>query len=1193
LHGDGQRLLAVFVLVVFLLAYLVVYLGGFSNTFRIRQIGRVHLKNGATRLFILTSLLVVVLASAFAGVVYGQTETGTITGTVTDSTGAVIPGANITVKNLDTGAERLTTSDSQGLYVASNLLPGTYLVSGTAANLAKMDIRVEVTVGTRTEINLKLAVGLTSTVIEVVGAGGTEVNTESSEISTTVTAGTMTELPTLDRNPYALAVIAPTVSEDDPSGRGVGVSINGLRSAGTNVLLDGAANNDEFDATVGQQVPMDSLSELTIISNNFGPEYGRVSAGVVNVATKSGGNDYHGTVYEVGRWSSLSANTFYNNAFDIPKGIYTRNQFGGSFGGPVKKDKMFFFVNPEFVRVRSAAPTQGVLADQNLISALAGNSQQFFTTYGKLRPGLTTLYTETMQQAGFCSMQAGEPCTNLLPASTPAFDVVSWNVPGNAGGGAPENTYDIVGRFDWNLTDKTTFYSRYAIYNEIDQAGTINTSPYVGYDTGQNTRDQNILLSLVHQLSPTWTEQSKFVFNRLLTYQPLGQAPVSPTLYLQTNVAAADANGNSLYFPGYSATSPGTAIPFGGPQNFYQAYEDVTWTHGRHTLRFGGSVNFLLDNRTFGAYEEAIEDLGGADPNAGINNLILGQMTDFNVAIYPQDKYPCPNPLVPTPSCEVNLPVGSPNFSRSNRYNEFALYVGDSWKATSRLTLNAGVRWEYFGVQHNKNPQLDSNLYFGPGSTIQERIADGSVEPAPSSSVGGLWNKQPHNFGPRVGFAYDVFGDGKTALRGGYGISFERNFGNVTYNVLFNPPNYAVLVLNGAAAGPITTNNFGPLGGTSGTAPIPTSELRWVQQNIKTAYAQDMSLSLQHQFTQHLMVATEYSGSIGEHLYGLTNYNMCGAGNVYLGIPIGSEGIGTPNDCSGTGWYRLNQQYSYINGRDSIGNSFYAAGIARVILQNLGKTGLTLQANYTLSKAMDDLSDTFSSSYNSWNLGYTNPYDPKLDWGPSQYDNRHRISVAAVWAVPFAKDTHGWVKQVADGWEISPLLTARTGAPFTIYDCTMASGLPDNPCPRVALNSPAPRNFTQPTNATMLAPDTYSIYNIGALASIANESVVNPVLGVSDFGPWASNMTSRDYFHGPGAWNLDLGVYKNFFLTERFRLQLRGEAFNVCNHANLTDIGYTTTLPYYSSFIGQYGPNPVGFAPGTQRNMQFTLRLIF
>lgn len=1139
------------------------------------------MKNGNMRLLILTSLLVLALASGLAGLAYGQTETGTVTGTVMDSTGAVIPDAKVSVKNLQTGAERLTTADSRGLYVASNLLPGTYLVTGTAPNLAKTEIKVEVTVDSRIEVNLTLQVGLTSTVIEVVGEGGAVVNTESSEISTTVTAGPMTELPTLNRNPYSLAVIAPTVSEDDPSGRGVGVSMNGQRSAGTNVLLDGAANNDEFTASVGQQVPMDSLEELSIVTSNFGPEYGRVSAGVVNVATKSGGNNYHGTAYEVGRWSAISANTFYNNANDIPKGVYDRNQFGGSIGGPIKKDKMFFFVNPEWVRIRSAAPVTGTIADPNLIAVLSPASQSFFSTYGKLRSGITTIRTETMAQSGFCSQ--GGACANILPADTTAFDEVAWTVPSDAGGGYPQNTYDIVSRFDWNLTDKTTFYSRYAIYNEIDMPGTVNTSPYVGYDTGQNLRDQNILLSLVHQMSTSLTEQSKFVYNRLKTVQPLGQAPVSPTLYLTTNTAAADANGIDLYFPGYSATAPGSAIPFGGPQNFYQVYEDLTWTKGKHTIRFGGSMNFLLDNRAFGAYEEAVEDLGGSSPSLGINNLIAGQLNAFDAAIYPQGKFPCADPNVVTPSCTLTLPVGPPNFTRSNHYNEFALYGGDSWKILPRLTLNAGLRWEYFGVQHNKNPQLDSNFYYGPGSTIQQQIADGSVQIAPDSPVGGLWNKDLHNFGPRVGFAWDVFGDGKTSLRGGYGISYERNFGNVTFNVLFNPPNYAVVSLTGAQAGPVTTNNYGPLGGANGTSALPQSELRWVQPNIKTAYAQDLSLSLQHQFTTHFMAALEYSGSRGVHLYGLTNYNMCGAANVFLGVPVGSEGVGTANDCSGTGWYRLNSQYSYINGRDSEGESLYNAGIARVILQNLGKTGLTLQANYTLSLSQDELSDTFSSSYNQWNLGYLNPFHPQLDWGPSEFDNRHRVSVAAVWEVPFAHATHGWVKQVADGWTVAPLLTARTGAPFTIWDCTNYSGASYNQCPRIAPNTPYQRGIS---TTYLGSGDTYSLYNLTTLN--LNESVTNPVLGVSDFGPWASNMTGRDDFRGPGAWNMDLGIYKMFFLTERFRLQLRGEAFNVFNHANLTDIGYTSTVPYFNNFIGQYGATE-----GTQRNMQITLRLLF
>jgi outer membrane receptor protein involved in Fe transport len=1155
-----------------------------------------------------------------ASVAWAQTETGAITGTISDPTGARIPKATVTVREASTGTVRTSVSDDSGVYAITNLLPSAYVVTVEAAGMKKTSEHIELTVGQRLGLNFKMELGPATTTVEVSGGGVEQVNTETQQIGTEITSAEVMELPTLDRNPYSLVVTAAGVSEDDPSGRGAMVSINGLRSAGTNVLLDGASNNDEFDATIGQTVPLDSLQELSIITNSFGAEYGRATAGVINVVTKSGTNNWHGSAYEVGRWSGISANTYYDNANDIAKPIFTRNQFGGSFGGPVKKDKIFFFFNPEWTRVRSGAVNTGQIVDPALVGLLAANSQSFFSTYGIARSGLRTLGTTTLGASGLCT---SAPCTGL-PQSTTAFDQVSWISPGDAGGGAPQNTYDIVGRVDFNITNKTTFYSRYAIYNELDQAGYINTSPYAGYDTGQDLRNQNMLLSLTHTLGTSITEQTKFVYNRLKTVQPLGTQPVSPTLYMNTSGPIAALNGTDIYLPGYSATTPGSAIPFGGPQNFYQAYEDVSLVHGKHDFRFGGALTFLVDDRTFGAYEEGIEDLGGASTAGGLSNLISGQMTDFTAAIYPQGEYPCPGGIQ-TPQCTITLPVGPPNFSRSNHYTEMGIYGQDSWKVAPHFTLNLGVRWEYFGVQHNSNPALDSNFYLGGGGSLQQEIANGAVSPSQQSSVGGLWHKDLKNFAPRLGFAWDVFGDGKTALRGGYGLAYERNFGNVTFNVEFNPPNYAVVVLPGSLAGPISNQNYGPLSGT-GSAMLPTSELRWVNQNIPTAYAHLFSMTLEHNFGSHILAGVDYSGSKGVHQYSLTNYNACGAGQIYLNEPL--VNAATAPDVCGTayttdpitgfnGLTRLNTQYSYINGRQGDGSSLYNAAIFRVGLNNLAKTGLTLNANYTYSLAEDDLSDTFSSSYNQFNLGYTDPFNPKMDWGPAEYNNRSRLALSGVWEVPFGKGTHGVVRQVADGWAISPIFTARTGNPFSIYDYSNSSFLPDNQVPRVALTAAVPRHTLSHPALTPAqcggAGDCFTIYNPPS-PSIVDDSVVNPILGNSDFGPWSPFMTGRDTFTAMGNWNMNLGLYKSFFVGERYKLQLRAEMFNALNHANMTYYGgdmyvlngggnnfgpgCTGVGGTGCAFIGEKGPNisQPGYYPNVSnpsRTIQATLRLDF
>jgi len=399
------------------------------------------------------------------------------------------------------------------------------------------------------------------------------------------------------------------------------------------------------------------------------------------------------------------------------------------------------------------------------------------------------------------------------------------------------------------------------------------------------------LVSYTRTLSPNVVSQSKIVFNRLIDLQPLGTAPVGPTLYLG-NVQIPSYNGVTAVLPGYSETTPGNAIPYGGPQNFYEFYEDMTLVHGVHTFRYGGAYTYLIDNRAFGAYEEAVEALSSEGGGSAFDNLLNGNLFLFESAVDPQGKYPCMDPSNPTPDCTVSLPVGPPNFTRSNRYNQWGLYVVDQWKVRPRVSLTLGLRWDYFGVQHNKNPNLDSNYYLGSGSNFFEQYANGNVSIADKSPVGGLWAPDYKDFSPHLGFAWDMFGNGKTSLRGGYSIGYERNFGNVTFNVIQNPPNYAVISLEAGdpvTPGPITISNAGPLAGTSGTLGLPPTSLRNVNPHIKTAYAQLYSVTFEHQLAPRAILSIGYSGSRGSRLYSLTNPNRPGSGNVYLGIPCSEQ----------------------------------------------------------------------------------------------------------------------------------------------------------------------------------------------------------------------------------------------------------------------------------------------------------------
>ena len=1135
--------------------------------------------------FIVRSLVTLL---ALGVMLMAQTETGQITGTVTDPTGAAIPTATVSVKSVGTGVTRTVATGDTGAYTVTNLLPGSYDVTVQAAGFTGSTHKVTVDVGSRVGQDVQLQIGKSETVVEV-SESAVQINTETQTLSQNITEHEMKELPNLTRNPYQFVGLAGNVSDSGIGTRGAGFAINGQREASTNILLDGASNNDEFNGNIGQQVPLDSVQDFSILTSNFTAEYGRASGGIVNVVTKSGSNSLHGTAYEFNRVSRFSSNTYDNNAHSVDKPVFDRNQFGFSVGGPIVKNKLFFFSNVEWIRVRSAATEFTWVPTPQLIAAAAPGTQAFFKAYGQLRPGANLIQTVTKNQISACAGGAATgPCA-ALPGSTPVFNLGTYNVPNDAGGGLPQDTYMMVHRFDYNLSDKTQMYGRYALFSEKDFDGTLGFSPYAGFDTGQTQFNNNGLFSVIHTFTPSLVSQSKVVFNRLFNVQPLNKG-ITPTMYPNGN-GAVTIQGNNVGFPGYYPFTPGNGGAFGGPQNYIQLYQDMSYNHGRHSLRFGGTYDYQRDNRTYGAFQTAVDSLSASSAlGASLDNFLAGQYDIIQVAVNPQGKFPCV--AAATPDCSVTLPASEPNFSRSNRYHEWALYAQDSWKITPRLTLNLGLRWEYFGVQHNKNAALDANYYATPtdlaSTNLAAYIQNGQILQASKSPVGGLWKPSYTNFAPRVGFAWDIFGDGKTSLRGGYGIGYERNFGNVTFNVIQNPPGYAVLNV----AGPITVDNLGPLAGSSGSVPLPKVSLRIVNPDIKTAYAHMWNVSIEREVAKNLLVALEYSGSLGENLYSISYPNRAGFGNLYDNVPCSAAA----GNC--TARIRTTQ-YGRIGYRGNDGFSNYNGLNTRVTLRNIARTGLTMTANYTWSHAIDNLSSTFfeagvANIYGNGNItvnngnfvqGLLDPFHPKLDRGDAEFDVRHRVSISGIWDIPSGSHS-GWSKRLLGGWSVAPVFTARTGGPFTIFDSTNAQTY----APRAAFIGSVPNSG--PGN-----PQSIGVNNFAYLSFAPSkiDHYINSQFGFSDISPWPKNMTGRDAFRAPGFWNFDLGLRKDTKLSERFTLQLRAETFNLFNHANQYVVGAGADL-------GNFGPADTAVITSCRgctgstydrRNLQLAVKLIF
>jgi hypothetical protein len=1181
--------------------------------------------NSSSKLAVLA--FVFCLAIALAPSAFGQAESGTVAGTVTDSTGAVVAGATVSIKNVATGAERTATTSNLGAYTVPGLAPGNYEVTVSKTAFASYRAKLEVTVGGHQSVDAQLAVGNQNTVVEVTAGGATEVNTQTQEVSQLIDTTQLAALPSLTRNPYDFVAISGNVSSGDnttsssnssqnSTSRGVGYSINGQRESGTEILLDGAENVAVFGSSIGEQIPVDSVQEYRIVTNNYGAEYGRASGGVVNLTTKSGTNSFHGSVWEFNRLAAYTANTYNNDANAIPKGQYTRNQFGLAAGGPIMKNKLFGFFSDEWTRVRSSSTQIQEVLDPGFISTLPANVQTYFQANGSGAVAPTGFVTAGDLAALAKPVTVG-PINGTTPVSptTNIFDITHFNAPFDAGGDVPQNTYRLVGRLDFNLSDKTQMFFRGGRENQQQFLGAVSYTAYPQYNVGASNVNQSFLYSLNHSFTPSVFDNLKASYTRYNDFDSFNTKLTSVPNLILTNFAVDPVNGNSIQLPGLENTASGLGgLPFGGPQNTIQLGDDVAWIKGRHSMKFGGVFTYIQLNVAYGAYAQAVELLGNTFQQ-GLNNLTNvdanpggSPLASFAARVNPNGALPCNlinGSYVIVPACTVTPPLGPASYARSYRYKDWAVYAQDSFRLTPRLTLNYGLRYEHYGVQHNNDQSLDSNFYFGPGASLPQRIQTGQVFLTQKSPVGGFWAPTWGTAAPRIGFAYDVFGDGKTSLRGGFGISYERNFGNVTFNASFNPPASAVISANCGApftnCTSLATNSpLGPLGVAGPPTFLPNVQIRMPAPNINTAQTQFWSLALQRELARSTVLEVSYSGAHGVHLYDIENLNQTGSAQFYLGEP------------QSPGLTRANTQYSALNMRGSLGGSSYAGMNIKLQTQNLHSTGLSLVANYTWSHSLDDLSSTFSDSLQGGSgaigsLGYLDPLHPHLDWGSSDFDVRNRFVVSPIWETPWFKGGHGFARQALGGWSLVGILTVRSGIPFSVFDYTWDNN--GYTVPRLVPGSPITSYHTGSPQA--LGPNLFGVLTVPA--PVATTTCIlavacNPTLGtgngdgISDFGPFPSNMTRRNSFRGPGAWNTDFALTKSFAVTERVKLEFRAEGFDIFNHhnyyVNTSNTYFTSDAPgtpplVVNALKGGLNSIALGGNHDERRFGQFALRVMF
>jgi outer membrane receptor protein involved in Fe transport len=1157
---------------------------------------------------ILTVLLI-------AGSAAAQTQFGSISGRVTDASGAVVPQAKVTITNIATNAKQSADSNEEGLFVLANVSAGTYDISVEKTGFKKITSRLTLAIAQRVDLDFKLELGQITEVITVTESA-LILNTISGEISNEIPAKDLENLPLLTRDPYALIALSAGASDTGSTSgdvRGRGLAVYGARTSSINYMLDGGENNDTFVAGLGQTVPLDAVQEMKVQTNSTTAEFGRNMI-VTNVVTKGGSNEFHGSIYEFYRGSALSSSTFDDNAKGIPKSNFVRNQFGASGGGRLIKDRLFFFGSFEGQRVRSAATSQFFVPTTAFGTAASANTNAFLSAFGGIPTSNCSDLALTAQDI-VVGMEGAPAYTGnellnantgaIIPATTQLFCRTTLKRPADSGGGIPQNTWLATGRIDWRISDASTFFGRYAFSQSNFFAGSNSFSPYQGFNTGTDTRNQNLNLTLTHSFSPRLFSETRAIYNRIFSLQPLGSAPATTPCW-QYDLFNATPTGDLIVFPGYVPDVCSFAgIPFGGPQNIYQVYEGLTYARGKHTVKWGGQYLHMRDNRAFGAYENAYFD------TFSMQGMLDGNVDFIFAAIDPKGKVPG-DVYDPAAAPVGDGPYQFPSFTRHFHYNELAFYAEDSWKVTPRVTLTAGLRWEYFGVPHSPSNEkfLDANLYLDAVGTVPPLTGTKSiyeqVRDARFLRTNQFYRADYNNFAPRLGVAWDLFGDSRTVLRAGYGIYYDRNFGNAVFNAIQNPPNYAVVSLGVSA--PINANQFNTL--ASGGATTISSSARMLNNDMPTAYAQQWNATVEHDILgKGIIVSLSYIGTKGDKLYSLNNLNQRGACLLLVAVVPGSAC--TPGGGNSS---RINQTgLTGMNRRGNEGMSRYHGMSLEAKTRQLANTGLSVRGNYTWSHSIDNEASFFADSTfeGLYGFGFRDAYNPALDKASSTNDSRHRASISGVWDIPWGKNLKGFAGQALDGWTITGIFTAQTGTPFSVYDgsTNQCNNSLTNFCLPVLTGSAIPGMTATAVSGNA---NTFTLYDLGNTNSVfqtqeafcaANSlnSPLGPLTGLDCTAVIANlraDLTSpRNLFRTPGIWNVDGGIYKTFRLPwEGHRLQFRAEFFNLFNHSNLYAdpssnlyTGSTTS----NTVLAHRGVLPTSPTTYERRNIQLALRYTF
>ena len=1218
---------------------------------------------------------------------FAQIQNGQFTGTVTDPSGAAIANAKVTVTNVGTNLSVATTTNQTGSYVARELPVGTYRITAEASGFkTTTNTDLALNAGTIQRVDFKLTLGQTREVIEVTGEART-VNTEDSKLASTVSSDQVANLPLNGRNIYDLMQLAPgavnvrgVLSEN-----GANTVVNGLREDFNGFLINGASNKGLSGGAVNQPIE-DTVQEFQELTLNMSAQYGNSAGSVTNLVTKAGTNSYHGSAWEFNRNDAYDANSFFLNQVGVDRQALRFNQFGGTFGGPIIKDKLFFFLSYQGDHFRESAPPSTLTVEspefeQAVISALPNSAAALlyksfppthtgapvsdltgylpnepdgfssFTNYlcsNNSTPliasriaaviGVTAQDNTSLAAAGCPTLpiQAGTFPRTGVPFELSAISFNGSQNQNNVGEGNLFNGWEGSVRLDYNFSLKDRLFTQLNWNRLNDNFGFPNT---VSQSSGRGTAFLNPVIqkfpngqiSYIHTFSPSVLNELRAGYTLNITGDVSTATPGVPDLRF---------DDSSMGFGSYA----------GYPQTFHEniyTYSDmVSISHGRHSLKAGVDFRRNLENSEF--------------------NVARPSYYFFDPLFFAADT-PYTQSAGVDPGILSNTPAHLASNFRHWRNLEMGAYFQDDWKVTRNLTLNLGLRYDLY-TRHTELNNQTTTFIRGPGTNVIDNISTGAGQIQSASIPAGLpgcdtpgeiaqaqlagvcgpggftkatsLGKGDHNnLGPRVGFAWDIFGDGKTSLRGGFGVSYEGTLYNPLSNSRWNLPYYSFNSATSSLNGGTDTVIYGPYACNPTCAPdttaVPTftgaatnpnqgtgaqatgNLTGWDPSNPNTAiltgivypqgirdpYVYNYFLGLQREIMPKLVVEVNYAGTTGHKLFRAENVNRIPGGRLPEGSCVtdtfGRQLCGQVNADNPLG--RLNPNFGTLRVWENVSNSNYNS--LQLSVKKQAAHGMTFNMNYTYSHAIDEGS-TWHSGATSSNgpaagEGYTTDVtQPALDRGNSIFDVRQRLVGNYVFELPWYRSQQGILGHILGGWSNIGVISWQTGAhwePFRASSRKLVDSA-GNTCTAADVNSGDCTNIGGDYNLDGIANDrpnssvsgfsgaTHDQWALGFFnaPNPANITFSAPCLGcVGNLG--------RNTFVGPSFVGWDTSIHKKIKVTERVNMEFRAEAFNTLNHTNfqLPGAHSATNNRITSSNFGQAGS---AFNP---RQMQLGLKISF